>query len=94
MVVIHASVLVTLVTYIVFMHGNNWAVSPALPILLYLSLVLLLLFLYLTSCTDPGILPRKPIALREPLNNASLIKPGKTPPSQLRECDTCHIFRP
>ena len=60
MVVIHAAVLAALITNIVFMHGNNWAISPALPILLYLAIAFLITFLYLTACTDPGIIPRRP----------------------------------
>ena len=37
-----------------------WDVSPAIPILFYLSVAVTLLFLNLTNCTDPGFVPRRP----------------------------------
>jgi hypothetical protein len=39
---------------------NAWDVTPALPILFYLTIALTTLFLNLTGCTDPGIIPRRP----------------------------------
>jgi hypothetical protein len=36
-------------------------VTPALPIIFYLSVILTTIFYNLTACTDPGIIPRRPI---------------------------------
>ena len=48
------------IPYSIFMLEQIWNVSPAIPILFFFSVALTTLFLNLTSCTDPGIIPRKP----------------------------------
>jgi CHASE2 domain-containing sensor protein len=54
--------LLLLILYCIFVVGDVWTkVTPALPILLFLSVATTTLFLNLTSCTDPGIIPRRPI---------------------------------
>lgn len=49
-----------LIPYCIFMLGDIWKVSPVIPLLLFLSILLTTLFLNLTQCTDPGIIPRRP----------------------------------
>ena len=54
--------IIVLILYSIFIVGVVWEkVTPALPILFYLSVIITTLFLNLTSCTDPGIIPRKAI---------------------------------
>ena len=43
----------------------NWAITPAIPILFYVFVGLALIFLHLTICTDPGIIPRYPYLIRD-----------------------------
>ncbi len=52
--------LIALVVISIFVTANAWAVTPALPILFYMTIALTTLFLNLTGCTDPGIIPRRP----------------------------------
>ena len=37
-----------------------WNITPVLPIALYIMVFFLIMFLILTSFTDPGIIPKKP----------------------------------
>jgi hypothetical protein len=54
--------IIVLVLYSLFVLQGVWRnATPALPILFYLEAVVTTIFLNLTSCTDPGIIPRKPI---------------------------------
>ena len=57
--------LVALVMISIFVTANAWNVTPALPIFFYLTIALTTLFLNLTGCTDPGIIPRRPYIERE-----------------------------
>lgn len=53
-----------LIPFSIFITGHLWVeVTPALPILFYLSLIFTTIFYNLVSCTDPGIIPRKPYLL-------------------------------
>lgn len=49
-----------LVPYFIFMLMEIWKVSPAIPMLFFASAVITTIFLNLTQCTDPGIIPRRP----------------------------------
>ena len=49
-----------IIPYSIFMFEPIWNISPAIPILFFLSVAVTTLFLNLTACTDPGIIPRKP----------------------------------
>lgn len=44
----------------IFIIPTTWDVSPALPLLLFASMIGTTVFIFLTSCTDPGIIPRRP----------------------------------
>lgn len=52
--------LAALVLISIFVTPNVWNISPALPILFYLTIIFTTIFLNLTACTDPGIIPRRP----------------------------------
>jgi hypothetical protein len=54
--------LIVVILYCIFILTNVWNnVTPALPIIFFLSVITTTIFLNLTSCTDPGIIPRRPI---------------------------------
>lgn len=53
-------ILAIVIPFCIFVAGITWEVSPALPLLFFLSLVATQIFLVLTSCSDPGIIPRRP----------------------------------
>jgi hypothetical protein len=55
-----------LVPFSIIMLQTNWNITPALPILFYSSSFFFNVFLLLTACTDPGIIPRKPFLDRDP----------------------------
>jgi len=48
------------IPFSIIVLGTNWNISPALPIMFFLCLVATQIFYFLTSCTDPGIIPRRP----------------------------------
>ena len=52
-------ILGALIPYCIFILGDIWKISPAVPILLFLSIFVMIIFLNLTQCTDPGIIPRR-----------------------------------
>lgn len=58
--------LAMLVPYSIIMLPINWMVSPVLPILYYVASILFNIFVILTACSDPGIIPRKPFLDRNP----------------------------
>jgi hypothetical protein len=60
LIYIHVYSLVIIIPFCVFIVGETWNVTPALPIILLLSICSMYLFLYLTACSDPGIIPRRP----------------------------------
>lgn len=49
-----------LIPYCIFILPTMWSWSPAIPILFILAVIFTMLFLNLTQCTDPGIIPRRP----------------------------------
>ena len=57
---IYVCILGAVIPYSVFMFKIVWNSSPVMPILFYLVAALAILFLHLTACTDPGIIPRRP----------------------------------
>lgn len=57
---IHVCTLIIVVPFCYFIISETWAITPALPIILLLCLISMYFFLYLTACSDPGIIPRRP----------------------------------
>lgn len=55
------------VPFSIFIVAPTWRVTPALPILYFLCAIAMQIFLFLTSCTDPGIIPRRPFLQTQPL---------------------------
>lgn len=54
--------LVVVVLFSVFVLRDVWnKATPALPIFFFLSVIATTIFFHLTACTDPGIIPRRPI---------------------------------
>lgn len=49
-----------IIPFCIFILPTVWTVTPALPIIFFLSLILMTFFLFMTACTDPGIIPRRP----------------------------------
>ena len=50
------------ILYSLFVLPTIWEkVTPALAIIFYLSVIFTTIFYNLTACTDPGIIPRRPI---------------------------------
>jgi palmitoyltransferase ZDHHC9/14/18 len=56
---VYCCILGALIPYCIFVLGDIWSISPVIPILLFLSVIVLIIFLNLTQCTDPGIIPRR-----------------------------------
>eukprot|EP00927_Polykrikos_kofoidii_P065400 TRINITY_DN61155_c0_g1_i1.p1 TRINITY_DN61155_c0_g1~~TRINITY_DN61155_c0_g1_i1.p1 ORF type:complete len:455 (-),score=38.54 TRINITY_DN61155_c0_g1_i1:143-1507(-) len=50
--------IIPVVCYFVFVAADLWVVTPLLPILTGAVFVSTVIFMLLTSCTDPGIIPR------------------------------------
>lgn len=51
-----------IILFSIFIVGKVWtSVTPVLPILLLLCLTVTTIFYNLTACTDPGIIPRRPV---------------------------------
>lgn len=100
------SLSVVCIPYMVFVCPDLYVkVSPVLPIIISLLFFSTLLFLFLTSVTEPGIIPRKLIfdyQKRIPAqftNDATLEPEPDNQNSSLRSsqrvfCDTCKIWRP
>lgn len=61
---IYVCMLGALIPYCIFMLPKIWKASPALPIVFLVSLAATVLFLNLTQCSDPGIIPRRPYLLK------------------------------
>lgn len=81
-----------LAVYCVFAIRDVWTkATPVLPILLFLSVAVTTLFLNLTACTDPGIIPRKPILSEFGGERAALFLSEN---SEGKHCFTCDIYRP
>jgi palmitoyltransferase ZDHHC9/14/18 len=89
------------VPFCVFVVGVNWEVNPALPLIFLLCVALMYFFLYLTACSNPGIIPKKPFLELRRESHAHLldIPPAPAEGSQAvasatRFCGTCQVFRP
>lgn len=91
-VYIYVCVLAIVIPFSIFVVGKNWQITPVLPIVFFLSLIVMQIFLLLTSCTDPGIIPRRPFLELQPLKNKLFLE-GKEK-TESRYCQTCQIFRP
>lgn len=58
----HICALIIVILYSVLVLGTVWNdATPVLPIFFYLSVIVTTVFYHLTACTDPGIIPRRPI---------------------------------
>ena len=66
MLFIYFCQLAMIVPYTIFMFDVNWKITPLLPILFYSVCLVFNIMMFLTACTDPGIIPRKPFLEREP----------------------------
>ena len=61
------------IPYIILITPKLWVdISPALSIPTYVLFISTILFLFLTQCSDPGIIPRKEMILV--MNNKELLK--------------------
>lgn len=60
---IQICVLAIVIPFSIFVVGSNAEVTPALPIMFLVMVTLMELFLFVTSCTDPGIIPRRPFLI-------------------------------
>jgi palmitoyltransferase ZDHHC9/14/18 len=61
----YACFITALIPYCIFILPTVWNINPAIPILLLLAVSCTILFLNLTQCTDPGIIPRRPYLERQ-----------------------------
>lgn len=93
MVYINLCALGITIPFCVFVVGTNWEVNPALPILFIVGVLLMYYFLAMTACSDPGIIPKRPILERNPerYNKYLTVPPGNANPNV---CSTCHVIRP
>ena len=87
-----------MVPYYIFLAPKLWNdITPALPICTSVCLALSLTFYLLTSCTDPGIIPRRALLERKREEFQDLLMPNANPNNVRGErkfCDTCLVFRP
>lgn len=90
-VCIYVCSLAALLSFSLFIAADNWKISAALPILYYLSALLMHFFMYLTACSDPGIIPRRPFLERAPEKHQKYLSAAN---SYGRTCSTCLIVRP
>jgi hypothetical protein len=60
MLYIYCCSLGIVVPFCVFVVGENWQVNPALPLLFLICVALMYFFMYLTTCSNPGIIPKRP----------------------------------
>lgn len=90
----HVCATIIVVLYSALVLAKVWAdATPALPIFFYLSVIVTTIFYHLTACTDPGIIPRRPI-LEHLSSERNRLYLYPEPDSTLRECTTCKILRP
>jgi palmitoyltransferase ZDHHC9/14/18 len=84
--------LIVIVLFCVFVLSRVWnEVTPALPLIFFLCVAITTVFYNLTACTDPGIIPRRPVLeflSRE--DHRLLLEPY----AERKECSTCKIFKP
>lgn len=57
---VYICILGVLIPYFIFLFKDIWDISPAVPLLFFISALITIFFLNLTQCTDPGIIPRRP----------------------------------
>ena len=62
---IYVCIFGALIPFSIIMFQPVWDYSPALPIIYYISSALSILFLNLTACSDPGIIPRRPYLVND-----------------------------
>lgn len=92
LVFIYICQIVMIVSYSIIVLPSNWALTPVLPLLYLASSILLNLFIVLTACTDPGIIPRKPFLDRDPHRYYNFL--SRTDSQNTVFCETCYIYRP
>lgn len=63
---IYAIALILIIVYSIVLWEDSVQGSVALPVLFLCAVLSALLFLNLTSLTDPGFIPRKDLMLLEP----------------------------
>jgi hypothetical protein len=64
LIFIYLCLFTMIIAFTVFMFRANWDLSPVLPILYYVSCFTFNIFILLTACTDPGIIPRRPFLFK------------------------------
>ncbi|CAD8051020.1 unnamed protein product [Paramecium sonneborni] len=72
----------------IYAWSKTWEISPSLPILTLFLQIICIIFLILTSITEPGIIPKKQLQLRAG-SNYYLEEFQDS-----RFCETCEIYRP
>lgn len=102
-------ILIPTISYFSLASRYLWAqVDPVMPVVTALLFVSTILFLLLTSCTDPGIIPRRELQyvtsglIKEvadatacaPLNRVNITFTQQMDNDGYRWCPTCKIVRP
>lgn len=102
-----AAVLLLPLCYLATVSGL-WREEPAMPLMTLLLFASTILFLLLSSCTDPGIIPRRELqfvttnSIQEvaeatgcpPLSRVSIVFTREMDEEGYRFCPTCKIVRP
>lgn len=83
-----------LIFYGIFLFNDIWNASPAVPLLLFLAILLTGFFLNLTQCTDPGIIPRRCFMQKEGQKYNKYLVELPDGSNANRYCSTCRIYRP
>ena len=91
---VYCCVLGVSIPYCIFMLPKVWEVSPALPIIFLICVATTILFLNLTQCTDPGIIPRRPYLMKNSQNFKKYLEPSNKVPAKTKFCKTCKVYRP
>ncbi|CAE7762497.1 Zdhhc9 [Symbiodinium sp. CCMP2592] len=73
-------ILIPSALYFCFCSRHLWRVNPLLPIVTGIALIATIVFLLLTSCTDPGILPRRELRLAVPGLEEEIVSAVGVPP--------------
>jgi len=74
---IQICVLAIVIPFSIFLVNSNAQITVALPIVFFVLLALMEVFLIITSCSDPGIIPRRPfLALNKEKFNKYLQEQG------------------
>ena len=81
-----------LIPFCIFILSTTWNVTPALPILLFICLILMTFFLFMTACTDPGVIPKRPFLEHDRVRFKKYLEAISRDDKKF--CESCHIYRP